>query len=105
MKLNVYSLFDTKALNYNQPFFAHTDGAAVRIVSDVANDTNTSIGRHPADYVLYRIGTYDDALGLLMPEAPLSHVIDCVALITIKPTGDLFGAPANPDTKHTNGRA
>lgn len=91
MKLNVYSLHDLKALNYNQPFFALTDGAAVRIIQDVANDLSTSIGRHPADFVLFCIGTYDDSLGLMIPETPLRHVLDVIALVHSKqPQAGLF---------------
>lgn len=90
MKLNAYSIFDNKALTYHPPFFTHTDGAAVRMVQDLANDTNTQVGRHPGDYVLYYVGTYDDSNGQMWPEQPLRHVMDAAALLSIKPTGDLF---------------
>lgn len=90
MMLRAYSIFDSKALVYHQPFFAPTNGAAVRMLSDTANDLSTSIGRHPADYVLYCIGHYDDQLAAMTPYAPLEHVVDAVALVTIKPKGDLF---------------
>lgn len=90
MMLRAYSIFDTKALVYMQPFFTSTNGAAVRMLADTANDMNTTIGRHPADYVLYCIGHYDDQSGAMTPYSPLEHVVDAVALVTIKPTGDLF---------------
>lgn len=84
MKLNAYTLFDSKALTYHPPFFTHTDGAAVRMVGDLVADPNTSVGRHPADYVLYFVGTYDDSNGQLWPEQPLRHVMDAVALVKIQ---------------------
>lgn len=94
MKLNAYSLFDNKALQYHAPFFTHTDGSAVRMLQDLVGDLNTNVGRHPSDYVLYGIGTYDDATGFMEPASPLRHVMDAVALVTIKPTGDLFANPS-----------
>jgi len=88
MITNAYSIFDNKALVYNVPWFQPTNGAATRILADLANDVSTNIGRHPADYVLYRIGTYDDAKAILTPIAPLEHVMDAIALVKLTP--DLF---------------
>lgn len=89
MRTNAYSIFDTKGLTYSNPFYAPTHGAALRIVKDAANDANSSLGRHPADYVLYCVGSYDDSIGLFMPLEPKEHVIDVVALINDTPA-DLF---------------
>lgn len=86
MITQAYSVFDTKALQYNLPFFCPTDGAAVRLFSDLVNDHNTSVGRHPSDYVLYCIGMYDDGRGELLAHVPLRHVIDAVALVKVQPS-------------------
>lgn len=95
MLLNAYSLFDNKALVYSPPFFVNTDGAAVRMVQDISNDMSTQVGRHPGDFVLYCIGTFSDSNASLEPTAPLRHVIDAIALVTIKPKLPLMerGAP------------
>lgn len=91
MRINAYSLYDRKTLVYHNPFFALTDSAASRIVADIVGDPNTSVGRHPNDYVLYRIGTYDDGLGLMLPETPIQHVIDANSLIRVGgAAGELF---------------
>lgn len=81
MMYRAYSFFDWKALTYSPPFFQPTDGAAMRLVEDVANDLNTQIGRHPSDFVLYCVGQYDDQKGAFTPFAPLTHVVDVVALV------------------------
>jgi hypothetical protein len=60
MKLNIYTIFDTKTAIYNYPFFQHSDGEATRTFGDLCNDENTRIGQHPEDYHLYRIGTWND---------------------------------------------
>lgn len=81
MQLNAYSIYDDKALVYGVPFFAPTHGSAIRSLRDLANDPNTTVGRHPRDFVLYLIGSYDDERGIIRPLSPLQHVIDAVALV------------------------
>lgn len=84
MQLNAYSIYDRKALQYHPPFFTSTDGQAARSLSDLVQDNNTTIGRHPGDYVLYCIGTYDDAKGLMAPLSPVRHVVDAVAFVPVQ---------------------
>lgn len=93
MMLKAYSIYDNKALQYHPPFFATTNGAAVRSFADLCNDLQTNVGRHPADYVLFCIGGYDDAKGQLLPFSPLEHVVDGAAMVR-QPIADLF-AKAN----------
>lgn len=83
MKLRAYSIYDVKALNYHAPFFAHTDGSALRSFADLANDANTTIGRHPTDYSLWCVGEFDDYTGFVTHFAPLVHVADAASLVLI----------------------
>lgn len=76
-----YTIYDRKALIYSPPFFAVADGAAVRMFQDLAGDTGTQVGRHPADFVLYRCGGYDDGNGSLLPVTALEHIVDAMALV------------------------
>jgi len=84
MILRAYSIYDNKALIYNPPYFAGTDGAALRSFQEVANDMNTSIGRHPGDYSLWYVGDFDDLHGVLIP-VRAAHVADAVSLIQVQP--------------------
>lgn len=86
MKLNAYSIFDRKALQYNAPFYQSTDGAAVRSLSDLVNDQNTTVGRHPSDFVLYCVGSYDDQSAIFVGEQPVRHIMDAIALVKIQPS-------------------
>ncbi|WNK12408.1 MAG: nonstructural protein [Microvirus sp.] len=99
MLLNAYTVYDNKALNYSPPFFVNTDGAAVRMFADIANDMGTNVGRHPADFSLFCIGSFSDSDGSLERTLPIRHVIDATALLTIKPKGDLF-APLGAGNGH-----
>lgn len=92
MMLNCYSIYDLKALQYHPPFYASTDAQAMRSMADLANDLNTNVGRHPADYVLYCVGTYNDQNGQLQPLTPLRHVADAWSLVKQAP--ELFPVPA-----------
>jgi len=95
MIINAYAIYDRKALRYHVPFYAHQDGEASRSFADLVNDENTTVGRHPDDYVLYRVGAYDDSNGSLLPASVLDHVVDGSALarVRINPGHgpDLFG--------------
>lgn len=63
MNQNIYSIYDNKTLVFNTPFFALNNAAAIRTFSDAANDQNTNICRHPTDFCLFMIGTYDQQTG------------------------------------------
>lgn len=85
MLLNSYSIYDNKALVYAAPFFAINDGHAVRSFSDLANDLNTTVGRHPGDFSLYCIGSFSDSNGSLEVLVPLRHVVDAMGLVAQQP--------------------
>ena len=68
MRLNVYTIFDSAAGAYMRPFFAQSDGQALRGFTDISCDAEHDIGKHPEDYSLYRIGTFDDQKAKLDPE-------------------------------------
>lgn len=89
MKTNAYSIRDVKADVFHAPFFLPTDGAATRAFSDVANDLTTQIGRHPADFTLFHIGSFDDATGYLEHQER-RHVVDASSLVKHQPSGDLL---------------
>lgn len=64
MKLNVYSIFDSAAKAYTQPFFMHNDGLAIRAFQDNVNSTEeNNISKHPDQFTLFKIAEFDDAKG------------------------------------------
>lgn len=60
MKLNIYAIYDTAAAMYNRPFFGPADGSAIRQFSDLCVSADHELGKHPEDYSLVRLGTWDD---------------------------------------------
>lgn len=59
---------DQKADVYGRPFFVQTEGVAIRNFSDevLKDDENNPLNKHPEDFSLYTVGTYNDADGSLM---------------------------------------
>lgn len=79
--MNIYTIYDVKANAYLTPFFLPTDGMATRTFSDCANDNEHQFGKHPEDYILWKIATYDDSLGTIEPlknHEPLGKALDFV---------------------------
>lgn len=70
MKLNIYALFDSKALAFQRPFFVQTDGVAKRAIFESAQDRNSELHKYPTDYALFYIGEYDDQTGELIGMGP-----------------------------------
>lgn len=79
MKMNVYSIFDSAAGAYMRPFYCQADGQAIRMFSDIANDDNHDVGKHPKDYTLVRIGSYNDKDAKLSPE-PVESLVTALEI-------------------------
>ncbi len=72
MKIKMYSVHDTKAAAYLQPWFQTKDALAIRNFADCVNDKNHNFGRHPEDYNLFQIGEFNDQNATIEPNAPKS---------------------------------
>lgn len=95
----IFTCFDQKAKLHTRPFFYAEVGEAVRSFSDCANDPAHDIGRHPSDYTLKEIGTFDEGTGIITSlETSISHG-DAVQYLQlpIHPVQiDLTDQPQNP---------
>lgn len=65
MILQAFSIYDSKAVAYAPPFFMARPELALRAFRDLAADPQSQISKHPEDYVLFLLGSYDDETGLL----------------------------------------
>ena len=61
--MRIFTVYDSKAAIYGQPFYAVTDGIALRMFSDAVNNhsPDNALNRYPEDFTLYYIGEFDDA--------------------------------------------
>lgn len=65
MKIQLFSVYDTKMEIYAPPFIAHNDATGIRHFGDMARSEHYPYRQHPKDYVLFNIGTWDDHTGMV----------------------------------------
>lgn len=68
--LKIFSIYDKKAVAYNQPYFFPQTGQALRAFADLVNDNTSPLCRHPEDFALFHIGEYNDNTGVITPVTP-----------------------------------
>lgn len=66
----MFSVFDEKANAFLDPFFAKTEGMAIRMFEQTLQDPQCPFAQFPGDFTLFMIGTWDEFTG--KPE-PLEH--------------------------------
>lgn len=75
-------LKDKVSGQFMQPFFVPAVGVAYRTLQDEAQrDKEFVVAKHPDDFALYQLGTFNDETGELVAQAP-SLLIECGALLT-----------------------
>lgn len=72
MITRIYAIHDVKADCYMQTFNCKTDGQATRQFQDTMSQENSLIAKHPQDFTLFLLGTYDDNNGKIEPNTPIS---------------------------------
>lgn len=88
MKLKVFTIHDSKAEAYLQPFFLATKGQAIRNITEILCNSEHQFSKYPEDFTLFELGEYDDSNAQMLPyPTPLS-------------LGKLveFNTPRNPQT-------
>lgn len=65
MIVNVYAIRDNKVNGYLQPFYSQTHGSAIRAFADHCADDKSMPHKHPTDFDLYFVGTFDDTTAKL----------------------------------------
>lgn len=78
----IYSIFDSAAAMYQRPFTAKSHGEVTRSFQDVCLDADHEIGKHPEDYTLYTLGTFNDGTGEIVgfPPEKIATALELVAL-------------------------
>lgn len=64
------SVFDRAVQAYGRPFAAPSRGAAIRSFVDEVKREGSDMGKHPKDYELYQVGTFDDVAGVFSADLP-----------------------------------
>lgn len=65
MKLEMFSVHDSKAEAFIQPIFAPTTAVALRLFKQAANDPNSDFCKFAADYTLFHVATFCQDTGTM----------------------------------------
>lgn len=65
MMLLVFTVFDSAARRFLEPFCADTPEVACRMFRTLVNREGHQFNRFPEDYTLFQIGEFDGELGTL----------------------------------------
>lgn len=82
MKVKIYAVLDSASGVYDGPVPSQNDAVALRNFTNMALNENSSIGKNPECFSLWRVGEWNDATGEVVPEVKecLVHAIDLVNL-------------------------
>ncbi len=69
-----FSVFDKATVAYMRPWSAISMGQACRMFEDKVARDGSDIGKHPEDYALFQVGSFDEQKGELVGCEPF-----CVA--------------------------
>lgn len=73
MKLNMYAIRDVKS-TWLIPSVEQNDQVAIRNFRHACLAAESVLHTHPDDFVLYRIGSYDNLIGAVVSEEPVRLV-------------------------------
>lgn len=62
-QLKVFAVYDSKVEAFLQPFIMQTKGQAVRAFTDSCNDPQSNFWKHPEDFTLFELGSWDEVSG------------------------------------------
>lgn len=85
MVTKVFAVYDLKVLAHMQPFFSESIGGALRAFEDAVNDPQCPFNKHPGDYQLFEIGSFDNKTGLIAPLTPMKLIANAAEFVKVKP--------------------
>lgn len=87
MRVKLYSVFDSKLVQFSAPFSHLTDDSALRWFGDQVNDPQSGgWNKHPEDYNLFFIGEIVADTGELIPSHPRNLVTASALKVSQTPT-------------------
>lgn len=96
MKLEIFTVHDSKADAFLQPFFMHNGAMALRAFTTLINTPDHDFANNPGDYTLFRLGMFDNSTGKIKPTtaSAIANGITLRKHIIAADQPDLFGTEA-----------
>lgn len=93
MQVQIYSIKDSRAGVFNQPFYQRGDEEAKRYVRGIVNEDAKNlpgwyqnVAKYPKDFDLYHLGLYDDQTGKFQLLDKPQHLVEAHTLVEKKNT-------------------
>ncbi|UOK21021.1 nonstructural protein [Chifec microvirus UA13_18] len=87
MKQKCFAIYDVKAESYGIPFFAATNGLAVRSFMQLCEDSNSMVFKYPEDFTLYCIGEIDLFNGDFVLTAKPVYILNGATALNVADAG------------------
>lgn len=71
-KMILVAIRDKKAEFFHPPYAVPTEAMAIRGFGDAVLKGNSDLAAHPEDFVLFKVGEYDQFTGAVIAVDPLS---------------------------------
>lgn len=85
MIVNLYSIYDRKSNTYSNIFSSLNDAVAIRQFTQAVNDSNSIMSVYPNDFVLCKVGSFDNVDSILLPvEHKFDHIAEASAVKIFK---------------------
>lgn len=70
MRVQVFTVLDSKIGSFAQPWFSVNVETAVRAFSEALRDPQSMLSKHPEDFSLWLLGYFDDDSGMFEQDKP-----------------------------------
>lgn len=80
--VKVFSVYDSKAQAYLQPFHCINAAVASRMIADACQEPNHNFNRHAADYTLFELGDFDDLTGTFSNHATAINLGNLITFLS-----------------------
>ncbi len=60
MLMSIFAIYDSGISTWKPPMFCRAKGEILRWWIEMVNNEQTDLSKHPQDYTLFDIGTWDD---------------------------------------------
>lgn len=64
--MKVFSIYDSKAVAWTQPFYSMNAATAIRTFEQIVNEDGHAFNMHPEDYTLFELGEWHEQEGKLV---------------------------------------
>jgi hypothetical protein len=71
MKMMIFAVYDAAVNAYMQPFFCRSTAESIRSFTTAVNESGNQMNKYAKDYTLFRLGVYDDQLGVFENNTPM----------------------------------